>query len=72
MAKIYCVSTASKRPSRYVTANFMHCKTPPKLTVKHCLKNYGLSIMQSYSNITVEGLDNLVKSVKDRTPKDTR
>lgn len=37
-------------------------------TVKRCMHYNGLSIKQYYSNITDEQLDNLVRSVKARTP----
>lgn len=37
-------------------------------TVKRRMHEYGLSIMQCYSNLTDEQLDNLLRSVKARTP----
>lgn len=37
-------------------------------TVKRRMQDNGLSIMQFYSNLTDEQLDNLVRSVKARTP----
>ncbi|XP_045898241.1 uncharacterized protein LOC123966515 isoform X2 [Micropterus dolomieu] len=37
-------------------------------TVKRRMHEYGLSIMQYYSTLTDEQLDNLVRSVKARTP----